>query len=188
MSVGAWRPGSEVVQYDILASASQDTILLLPEKFDNDRLALYSDTNAGLIKTARAIGISVEFGYDSDHRRYLSEYSAGKVVAEIVLGIGTNLTTDLIKHIYNVVRIRVLAALGGSSNEQVDSAITNLKIARLEINSDGVVAEGIECIGPVGGIETTLRSIIDQPNQKGLGHALPSPGGDSEETGDSNVG
>jgi hypothetical protein len=168
MTLSSWVPDQELVQDKVLDRVGPGTVLLLPDKVDEAGIALYSDTNAGLIKTARNAGVPIDFGFDVDRRKYLSEYSAGEVIATVLLGIGTNLTTDLLKHVWTVAKIKVRSILGESADEpQVDAAIVRLRIAHIEKQKDHVVAEGIEYVGPAGKITNVLSAVLQGAVENG---------------------
>jgi len=179
-AVVAWSPTRELTEGAVLENASEGTLLLLPDKFSEAGKAQYRDFNAGLIKTLKANGVSLEYAYSRDERTFLSEYSAGEIIDSIVLGVVGNYTADVIKMMASVVwqRVRVATHREGKELEQVK---VSLKIAEYSIEADRKVVRGLEYTGPVGGIEKALLAALENPNSVGVASNSLEPGAASTE-------
>ncbi|QQQ74795.1 hypothetical protein IOD16_27160 [Saccharothrix sp. 6-C] len=152
----------EMVDPVTLAGVDPGTLLLLPDKIGKEGRALYRDDNAGLVKTIRAEGASLEFAWPRDRRAYVSEFGAGEVIAAVTLGVVGNFTTDVIRYMYRIVQFRVAAALGRPvlDGQEIDEVVT-FKVARFESSPQRRVIEGLECSGPVSGVIDLIKSLVD---------------------------
>jgi hypothetical protein len=165
-----WSPPPELIDPAILAEADSGTLLLLPDKIGDEGQALYRDDNAGLVKTVRAQGAKLDFAWPRDQRVYLSEFGAGEVIANVMLGVIGNFTTDTIKYMVYAIRIRVAAALGRGVSDDLDAdnAIT-VKIARFESSSERRLIEGLECTGPANEVVKLIESLADTSERRQVG-------------------
>lgn len=175
-AVVAWTPKRELADSAVLSNLPVGTLLILPDKFSEDGKPQYRDDNAGLVKTAKANGIPLEYSFSRDKRQLLSEYSAGVIVANILLGVAGNFAADGIKMVANVVRLRVRAALH-KDGEELEAAGVRLRIAEYSSGPDWKVIRGLEYSGPVAGVEKALLEALENPGHvDGGGNAL-EPGG-----------
>lgn len=179
-SVVAWSPTRELVEGAVLENASEGALLLLPDKFSGAGKAQYRDFNAGLVKTVRANGASLEYAYSRDEREFLSEYSAGEVIDSIVLGVIGNYTADVIKMMATVVWQRVRAA-SHKEGKELEQAKVCLKIAEYSIEPGRKVLRGLKYTGPVGGVERALLAALENPNSTGEASNPLEPGAASTE-------
>jgi hypothetical protein len=158
----SWVPSADLIDPAVLGTADAGTLLLLPDKTDDQGHGLYRDDNAGLVKTLRRNGASVVFSHQREHRSYVSEYSAGEIVANIALGVIGNFTTDVISHATYAIRLRVAAALGRAipGDFKSDESI-QVNIARYESSPERKVIEGFECTGPAKEVVRLIESLVD---------------------------
>ncbi|UOZ10199.1 hypothetical protein [Amycolatopsis sp. WQ 127309] len=122
-----------------------DNILLLPTKVEANNVALYLDQDAGFVKSVRAEGVNLSMATDKDKNRYLSEYSAGEVIAQILLGVVGNLSTDYLKMTVIATRVRIVSVLAGfplnRSKDRVRISIAELKVTETTREASGVTLE-----------------------------------------------
>ena len=98
VNVKQWQVPDRVISLIPHSRLMSDSILLLPTKVEANNVALYLDQDAGFVKSARAEGVDLSLATDKEQNRYLSEYSAGDVIAQILLGVTGNLSTDYLKN------------------------------------------------------------------------------------------
>jgi len=161
-SVIAWTPERELAERAVLDDASAGTLLLLPDKFSESGKARYRDDIAGLAKTAQANSVDLVYSFSKDERELLSEYSVGLILVGIGLGVVGNLTTDGVKKIAHVVRLRVQSALRRRS-EEVEGTKVQLRIAEYSVEPDRKIVRGLEYIGPAAGVEKALLTTLEGP-------------------------
>jgi hypothetical protein len=175
-AVTAWTPRRELADPNVLSSVALGTLLILPDKFSDDGKPQYRDDNAGLVKTAKANGFALEYSFSREQRQLLSEYSAGAIVANILLGVAGIFAADGIKMVVNVVRLRVRAALHNEDRE-VEEAVVRLRIAEYSSGPDWKVVRGLEYSGPVAGVEKALLEALESPSQLDNAKKPIEPGG-----------
>lgn len=137
VSIERWDVSQSVI--DVLAvelPSESDTLLLLPIKVDSDGSPLYRDDDAGFVKTARWKNIPLKLATGRSPKRYVSEYSAGEVIVQIMLGVIGNLTTDQLKSIAALTRIKLNAALSTLQSGDSSSDRVKISIAELELSED----------------------------------------------------
>jgi hypothetical protein len=165
-----WTPDSGLIDPSVLVKAEVGTLLLLPEKTDDQGRALYRDDNAGLVKTLRQKGARMEFSCRKDRRTYLSEFSAGEIIANIALGVIGNFTTDVIKYATYAIQLRVAAALGRAIYDDFEREdAIRVKIARFESSFDRRIIEGLECTGPAEEVIQVIEALANQPSPSSPG-------------------
>lgn len=152
----------DLINPAVLHSAGEGTLLLLPDKKDDKGTALYRDDNAGLVKTIRQGGASIDFAWPKDQRVYVSEFSANDVIANIALGVIGNFTADTIKYLIYAVRVRLAATLRRSVSDdlEVDGKVS-VKIAKFESSPDRRVVEGFEYTGPASHAREVIEALAD---------------------------
>jgi hypothetical protein len=165
-----WQPTSNLIDPSTLAEAEPGTILLLPDKIDDSGRALYRDGSAGVVKTTRAYGADVQFAWPTEHRAYLSEFGAGEIVANIALAVIGNFTHDTAKHVVQLLRLRLAAALGRSLGDVAnDSSPVTVKFSRFEQAADRRLIEGFECSGPADSVTQIIESLANGSARGQLG-------------------
>lgn len=163
-TVRSWDPSSRT-DSRIDYAGSSDKLLLLPDYIDDDGRALYRDDNAGLVKTALADDIPLQFAYPKGERAYLSEHGAAEVVANLFLLSGEGVLTSAAVWAAKLLVAKVRAALGQATEEEVAQAPVRLRIAKIEHSPGSQVISGIDLEGPVGSISEALAQLLqnDRP-------------------------
>lgn len=175
-AVVAWTPNHELADPAVLSSVATGTLLILPDKFSDNGRPQYRDDNAGLVKTAKANGVALEYSFSREERELLSEYSAGAIVANILLGVAGNFAADAIRKVAHVVRLRVRAALH-KEGKDLEKAVVRLRIAEYSSGPDWKVVRGLEYSGPVAGVEKALLEALESPSQLDDPKKSIEPGG-----------
>jgi uncharacterized membrane protein YeaQ/YmgE (transglycosylase-associated protein family) len=137
------------------------TVIMLPDRTDEDGRPVFHDSAVGVVKTLQARGLPVRAATSGLGARYISEYGAGSdIVANIVLGVVGNLTYDALATMVTLVRLRLLNALGGAEHA-VDTSRVDVTIDELDVSETGAVRmRGFHYSGACGALPETLRGIV----------------------------
>ncbi|MDI5971535.1 hypothetical protein POF50_019745 [Streptomyces sp. SL13] len=158
--VTRWDISAEDLPTPVLVTPANSRLFLLPDK-TVDGVGIYKDDVAGLVKTLKHNGVDIDYSSAREDRRYLSEYGAADVAAEIMLAVAGNLTSEVIKSIAMTVWHRVRSAIGAESTQQeVDSANVTVRIAEIVRNDHETVIRGLEITSRATEIEGIIRDAI----------------------------
>ncbi|MER7978297.1 hypothetical protein [Streptomyces sp. NPDC095817] len=162
-AVTRWDISAADLPETLLAASTGGRVFLLPDS-SIDGMALYRDDVAGLVKTLRHRGVDIDFAYEREDRRYLSEYGATEVVATIGIAVITTLTTDLVKSIVMTAWQRARSSLGPSCPaEEVDEARVTIKIAEIVRSENETVIRGLEVTSRLAEIENLIQAAVSDP-------------------------
>ncbi|MFC4859197.1 hypothetical protein [Actinophytocola glycyrrhizae] len=160
VEVTQWLVPDRVINLIPYSRLTSGDILLLPAKIEDNNVALYLDQDAGFVKSARAEGVSLSMATDKENSRYLSEYSAGEVIAQILLGVTGNLSTDYLKMIAIATRVRILSVLAGLPMSRSNDKI-RISLTEIEVTETTRKASGIEIEIPVKYFDQSDDSVVD---------------------------
>lgn len=172
-SIAEWVPDNSYWDEKYLSENLGTTAFLLPDRVsENSESAYYQEDVAGIVKTVKKRGESLEFSFPAERRSYISEHSVVAVATWIGLAIVGGVTYDVAKLAIRTAKMKVRSRLGLNPKEDVSQEPLIVSIAKLRIEDNGVMAaEGIEISGTVAGVEAALNAMIskggdDEPAEK----------------------
>ena len=160
VTVKKWLVPDRVIHLIPDSRLTIDGIFLLPTKVEDNDVALYLDQDAGFVKSARMEGVDLSLATDKEKSRYLSEYSAGDVIAQILLGVVGNLSTDYLKMIAIATRVRIVSVLAGFPPGHSSDRV-QISIAELEVTETTRQARGVKIEMPVGYFAQSDDTVTD---------------------------
>jgi len=129
----------------------EPTLLLVPERVDEDGVGIYRDTLLTIPKEMRAAGVNADLMHAAGERRALSQYSAG-LALDLAVAITANLSYDTAK-----ATVEFLYGWIAKHSSGVEPPQIRLQIDRIA-NADGQEIEGVTIEAPAN--EQTAVEII----------------------------
>ena len=116
------------------------TILVLPSAV-RDGQSYYSEFDMEAVQNSRGAGVDAQF-LDVENRRYLSEYSAGVLLA-FVLSVAQDLTVDGLKAVGTFLLAQLRSAESEGLVERSDEVSLKVDVARVRIDRDGIELDDV---------------------------------------------
>lgn len=65
-------------------------LIVLPREVTDEGIGLYDDSVMTIIKDLQIVGVDASFAHDKEHRGWIGEQAAAKVVFDLIIGVASN--------------------------------------------------------------------------------------------------